>query len=269
MLAAMSHLPTRRDVLRMLGLLGLAPLASLAGCEPETGAAEPNHADPTVTEHTPGAPKPLYPDGVQAAMDVLLPAERDAAGAILVPGAVEAGAPDVLQIADLVPLVQAQGLLPPGIGAILAGSGALDIGLHQVVAATLDGLAFAQRPLTAFRDLPRDLQEAAIEAGFDDPAAGPVLQALRAACFLAWLGAVTSDVGLRAIGYPPFEDFAAGVAVSGYPRRLTGEQIDPQDPDFATLQAGGLLDDYTYNLTPVPTPGDDLSGVLNEHGDLL
>ena len=48
---------------------------------------------------------------------------------------------------------------------------------------------------------------------------------VRSACFVAYLGAAYSDVGLREIGFPPFENLADGLAVSGYPRTRTGRLI--------------------------------------------
>jgi hypothetical protein len=91
---------------------------------------------------------------------------------------------------------------------------------------------------------------------------------LRAACFTSFLGAIDSDAGLRAVGFPAFEDMAAGIAVSGYPRTRDGRLIDAETEDLDALARAGELDDYTYNLQPEPTPGDDLSLVINADGDL-
>jgi hypothetical protein len=88
------------------------------------------------------------------------------------------------------------------------------------------------------------------------------------AAFLAWLGAVRSDIGLVAIGYPPFENHADGLAVSGYPRTTDGRLVDAEAEDLAALAASGELDDYTYNQVPAATAGVDLDDVLDARGDL-
>ena len=44
--------------------------------------------------------------------------------------------------------------------------------------------------------------------------------------------------------------------------------IDAATEDLDALALTGQLDDYTYNLDPAPTSGDDLSAVLGPTGDL-
>jgi hypothetical protein len=168
----------------------------------------------------------------------------------LLSGSVEAGAERVLSLDNFVFLARAQGLLP-NVAADFEAPGGFDEAFHRLLNADLDALAFLQRPLTEFRHLPPHLMEAAVKAGFDDPALAPQLGFVRAACFLAFLGAVHSDAGLVAIGFPPFEDFEQKIAVSGYPRLL----------------ASGATDDCTYNRAPDPTPGEDHSLVIDANGD--
>lgn len=189
---------------------------------------------------------------IEALMDVILPAEYGANGSLVSPGAVEAGAYSVLQLDRLVPLARAQGLLPPLPDWIDENASVLDPATQGLISAELDRMASEYTLFTPFRELSRDQQERAVADAFVDPDRAPVMEFIRAICFLAYLGAVTSDVGLQAIGYPRFEDFADGLAVSGYPRTVDG-----------------VVDDYTYNLAPEATVGDDLSGVLNADGDLI
>ena len=116
----------------------------------------------------------------------------------------------------------------------------------------LDLMASFEMPLTPFSALPAATQSAIVARAFDDPLRRPVLLVIRAVCFLAYLGGGPSDLGLRAVGFPKFEDLADGVSVSGYPRMTDGR-----------------VDDYTFNQQPAPTSGDDLSLVLTPNGDLL
>jgi hypothetical protein len=227
---------SRREVLLVLGALGF----SAAGC----GGLERRRESPAGEEEEPAPPiEPPPPDGrwssnLRALMDTLLS------------GSVAAGAEQVLSLDNFVFLARAQGLLP-GIAPDFEAPRGFDEAFHRLLNANLDLLAALQRPLTEFRRLPPELMEAAVKAGFEDPALAPQLTFVRAACFLAFLGAVHSDAGLVSIGFPPFEDFEQKIAVSGYPRVL----------------AGGEVDDYTYNREPEPTPGDDLSLVIDPNGD--
>ncbi|MCA9664755.1 MAG: hypothetical protein KC503_04175 [Myxococcales bacterium] len=241
---------SRREIIKIIGALGL-PTLSL-GCGDPNAQAQPQPRPDAGAPPDAQAARARYRDNVAALMDVLIPAERDARGAVTSPGALEAGAEQVLELANLVHLLRGQGLLPPLPASFTDGLDGFDGALRALVNADLDVLAFAQAPLTPFRRLAREQMERAVQAGFDDPLRRPVFELVRTACFVAYLGAVTSDVGLRAIGYDPFEDFAGGVYVSGYPRR----------------RADGSMDDYTYNRAPAATPGDDLSGVLDADGEL-
>ncbi len=246
-----SRLLSRRQTLAaMLGGLGVSVVGDL-GCGDSGGEwAPPAPSLPKEIPETGGrVPSSLrYADNVDALCDVLIPAERDHVGQIVSPGARETSPGKILRIEGLEELGDA---------------------FRVVLNGDLDALALLQRPLTPFRDLPRKLQEAVVRNAFADPARRPAMLVMRAACFTAYLGAASSDVGLRAIGYPPFENFADGLAVSGYPRTRSGRLIDASTEDLAALEAAGDLDDYTYNRAPAPTPGDDLLGVLDTDGDLL
>ncbi|MCB9736682.1 MAG: hypothetical protein H6745_29235 [Deltaproteobacteria bacterium] len=260
---------SRRSVLKLFGLAPLVAACDLGGASPG-GGERPDDDAPDVIVHEPPPVDVDHPDNLQAAMDLILPAERDATGALVSPGAVEARAMDVLRLADLLPLTTSLGLLPPRVVDALPPG---DTSLALAIDATLNALAAEERPFTEFRELPRDLRERALVRGFDDDATEPLLTVLRAACMLAFLGAVTNDVGLVAIGFPPFEDPAHGVVVSGYPRLVgAAAPLDLATTDRADLvawAAAGQLDDYTFDRAPDPTPGDDLAAVLDAHGDLL
>ncbi len=210
-----------------------------------------------------------FADSVDAAFETILPAERDAQGRVVVPGAREAGADRVLSTEGFGLYALAQGFvpgLPDRVVSLLERAGdAFRIAAN----AELDALAALRRPLVAFRDLPADLREEVLAGAFDDPARKGTVLVLRAAVFAAYLGAITSDVGLRAVGFPKFEDWSAHLAVSGYPRtKKDGRLLDPAKDDLAAIAQKGDLDDYTYALAPEPTPGDDLSLVLDANGDL-
>jgi hypothetical protein len=160
-------------------------------------------------------------------------------------------------------------LLPPLPEADVRRLGGASDLFRAALNAELAVLAARERPLTAFRDLPRATQERIVTEAFDDDARRPLMLVARAACFLAFLGAITNDVGLRYAGFPPFESFADGLAVSGYPRTKSGRLVDASKEDLPSLAAKGDLDDYTYNRAPALTAGDDLSTVLDADGDLL
>ena len=262
----MSPRMTRRSALEALVGLGLVA----AGCRPRAAddANAPSPSLPPETGSGPVAPS-AYSDAVDALSDVLLPAERDGAGKVLSVGAREAGAHEVLRAASFVPLAQAQGLLPPLPDSVMTRLADLDGAFRDALNAALDAAALLQKPLTKFQNLPRALQEAAVDQAFADPAQKPALLVVRAACLTAYLGAVQNDAGLQDVGFPPFESFADGLAVSGYPRTKAGRLVDAATEDLAALAASGDLDDYTYNREPEPTPGDDLSSVLDANGDLL
>lgn len=252
-------------------LVGLGVLAS-AGCAPaESGDGAP--APPfDLPGQVPGGDvgaRGRFADDVAALCDVLLPTELDASGKVLSPGAREADVDGALRLEDFVALASSQGILPPFAEADLRRfEGATGV-LRAAMNGELALLAARERPLTAFRDLPRVDQERIVRDAFDDDALRPLLLVARAACFLAFLGAVTTDVGLRYVGFPPFESFEDGLAVSGYPRTRSGRLVDATKEDLAALAGKGDLDDYTYNRAPAPTPGDDLSKILDANGDLV
>lgn len=234
----------RRELLGLLGWLGLGSLTvHLGACARPLGGDEQDEDE---------LPDPELPDGaaddLRAALDVMIPAAPDGTGAV------EAGALEVLALDRFVPLARGLGLLPalpPDWQEAVAGGA--DPLFQSLLAAELDAMAFEQRALTPFRYLSRAEQEEAIALAFADPRRRPVMQFLRSVAVWAYLGAVVNDLGLRAVGFPPFEDFAGGLAVSGYPR----------------MAADGTVDDYTDNRAPAPTPADDLSLVLDARGDLL
>lgn len=256
---------SRRHALAFLAELGALPLISACSGDGE----RPPPPDWVVDEPpSSGAPIPAFADAVDALLDVMLPAERGPDGALLSPGALEAGANGLLALDDFARLAAARGLLAPLSDDVLALLAQGSVAFRATLAAELDLLATWQRPLSGFRDLPRHLQEAAVDDGMGDDALRPLLEVARVAAFLAWLGAVRSDVGLVAIGYPPFEDHADGLAVSGYPRTTDGRLVDAETEDLGALAASGELDDYTYNQAPTPTAGLDLDDVLDARGDL-
>ena len=187
-------------------------------------------------------------DAVDALCDVLLPSEPG------VPGAREADVAAVLRLEGFVPLAVARGLLPPLPPSFLQSIATADArsGLRRALAATLDVLAGVESPQTPFRELTVEARERLVARGFDDPAHRLTFLVVRAACFTAYLGATTNDAGLRAVGFPAFEDWDDRLACSGYPRR----------------SADGTADDHTYARDPGPTAGDDLALVLDDNGDL-
>ena len=257
---------SRRRALVLLGEL-CAGLAGLAGCD-ERDPGWPSWQPPSQTPSQTPADQP-FADNVDALMDVLLPAERDGSGALVSPGAREAGAAAVLDVDAFAQLAAARGMLPPLSEEVLSWLAGGADAFRAAIGAELDALSIEQRPLATFRELSRPLQENVVDRALDDPILQGAVELVRVACCFAFLGAVENDVGLQAVGFPPFEDFADGRAVSGYPRTPGGRLIDAETEDLAALERAGELDDYTYNRQPKPTPGDDLESVLDENGDLV
>jgi hypothetical protein len=263
---------TRREVLEVLAALGLAPMLGCAEEDDDRGIRRPGWLDP------PDDTAPIVPDvdadrTVRALLDVILPAERDEGGALRSPGALEVSALEVLAIRDFVPTARALGLVRDvGLAASLPiepASEAFDEALRTLLARELDARAASHTGGLLFVEASPAERERIVAEGFDDPALRPLLLLVRAACFVAFLGAVRSDAGLVAIGFPPFEDFEDRLACSGYPRSIReGRRLDPAVDDLAAYQARGDLDDYTYARAPAPTESDDLSMVIDEHGDL-
>lgn len=238
----------------------LCGAATALGCDVVTTTDDPLE----LPEDIPGAgPEPSdYADALDAVANVLLPAQRDAKGLVLVPGAREARVDLVLDIASFAPLAVALGFLPPLGGAVqaaLATSGDL---FRIALNAELDALASLERPLASFKDLPFSVKERIVTRAFEDARLGPSMRIVRAACMAAFAGGIASDVGMRAIGFPPFEDLADGIAVSGYPRsRKDGRRLSEG-------AAEDDVDDYTYDEAPAQTSGEELSDLLDENGDL-
>lgn len=259
---------SRRQVLQTLGALGFGASACTGPLISPSDETQRPWRDPPINAQA-EADESARSNNVRALMDVLIPAERDEAGALLSPGALEVGAYEMLELRNFVSAARGQQLLPELPGPLLSGLGGFDEALRSAVSADLDALAFEQRRFVAFRHLPASERIAAVAEGFDRDEISPLLHFVRAACFIAFLGAVRSDAGLVAIGFPAFEDFTDRRAVSGYPRTTSGRLVDPQREDLRELAARGELDDYTYNMAPMPTPGDDLSSVLDAGGDLI
>ena len=239
---------TRRDV-----FLWATSAAALQGCGLFTHV-EPREPTLKLPDEIPAGdakPKSVYGDSVDALFDVLLPVELDAHGAVVSAGAREAGVDQVLETEHFVRLAIAQGFLMPLREEVLVALDDLGGSARQALNGVLDARAQLERPNARFHELPRSTQERIADKAFDDDATKPLMLAARAACFTAYLGAVSSDVGLREVGFPAFENFAEGLAVSGYPRMTNGK-----------------LDDYTFNRVPQATVGDDLSLILTPEGDL-
>jgi hypothetical protein len=187
---------------------------------------------------------------------------------VISPGAREAGVDHVLDGENLLRAAVGLGLLPRLAEATLALFDDFAAEARALLNRELDALATVERPLSSFAHLPLETRERIVESALDDDRLRPLLLGARAACFLALLGAITSDVGLTAIGFPPFEDFAGRRAVSGYPRTPSGRLIDAAHEDLVALANMGQLDDYTFNRAPDPTSGDDLSAIVDGNGDL-
>ena len=244
----MSRALTRREV-----FLWAASTAALQGCGL---LARPESRDPTLKlpDEVPAddaRAKSPYGDSVDALFDVMLPVERDAHGVVSSVGAREAGVDQVLETEHFVRLAIAQGFLSPLRDEVLVVLDDLSGMARQALNTALDARAQLERPNARFHELPRATQERIAERAFEDDSTRALMTAARAACFVAYLGAVSSDAGLRELGFPAFENFAEGLAVSGYPRMTEGR-----------------LDDYTFNRAPQATVGDDLSLVLTAEGDL-
>ena len=231
------HGPPASAISRRELLLGIAAGLAALGCR--GGGAGPIF---TLPAQTPGGdPEVPYADATDALWDAILPAERDAAGATVSPGARECGVDDVLVGQNPVRAAIALGLLPRQDEATVALFDDFAARARVFLNAELDALAQLERPLGTFATLSPAARDRVLAHALDDDRLGPPLLAARAACFLAYLGAVTSDLGLRAVGLPPFEDFADRRATSGYA-------------------------DYTFDRAP--TAGVDVSALVDANGDL-
>lgn len=261
----------RRTLLAWLGASGIVP-ACIA--DPSVEAEEPQLPDRDDVDWPDAPSEPLDDaddasvENVEALMDILIPTERDANGEVIAVGALEAGAMDMLELSRFLPSARALALIPETATPGFEDLETFDAALRGLLSADLDALAFGQHPLTPFRNLARHEQEAVVRDAMEDPLTRPLLVFARAAAFIAFLGATHNDLGLIYAGFPPFEDFDAGVANRGYPRTSDGRLVDVNAEDLAELAARGDLEDYTYNLEPPPTVGDDLSAILDENGDL-
>ena len=201
-------------------------LAAVSACAaPASG--EKNSLGPLPDQKGDSIPKEAT-DDVDALLDTLLPSEPGIAGAR------EAGAGGVLAMKDFGRIAFDRGFIPVEPPAFETVRAALNADLARI--------AF---PLARFADHPRERREQLIQDAMVDK---PIFAAVRAACFFAWLGGFTNDLGLQAVGFPPYENLEDGLAVSGYPRTLKD----------------GTLDDYTYDRAPVASIdlGLDINGDL-------
>ena len=264
----------RRTMLRVLAALGFMPACSLdpsALSDDEEEVLPPWPEGPwnEPPDEPIDDPEEATSANIDALMEILIPSDRDEDGAMISPGALDVGARDLLSLATFVPAARAVGLLPE---AELEGYEDLEVfggALEAIVSADLDVMAGQQHLLTPFSGLTKAEQERAVSDAMNDDLMRPLLLVVRAACFIAYLGAVDNDLGLQAIGFPAFVDLDDRVANTGYPRRTDGEPLDPDSDDLAALDEAGLLDDYTYNREPEPTVGDALSDVVDAYGDLI
>lgn len=188
-------------------------LAAVSACaSPSDGAGG---SLPALPDQKGDAPPKESTDDVDALLDTLLP------------GALDAGVHDVLANEDFGRIAFERGFIPiepPKFESV-----------RDVINADLARLAF---PLARFADHPRAMREQLVDQAMIDQ---PIFQVMRAACFFAWLGGFTNDKGLVEIGFPPYENLADGLAVSGY-----------------------SSDEYSYDRTPVASI--DLG--LDPNGDL-
>ncbi len=255
---------TRRQALVFLGVGS----GWLLGCELPPAPAVPQAKLPEQVPSSEVDKRGVYSDSVDALFDVLVPTERDPSGKVIVAGARDTGVDEVLRTESFLQLAIAQGLVKPISDELVKAFDDLSGAVRTMLNRRLDALASLEKPLAAFHELPPSLQTTLVARLFDDDAARPLLRVMRAVAFVAFLGAVESDLGLRALGFPPFEDLAGGRAVSGYPRTRAGRLIDPATENLAALAAAGELDDYSFNRAPLATAGDDLSAVLDATGEL-
>jgi hypothetical protein len=252
----------------LLALAGVGIAAASVGC----GSSDVPSRPVTLPAQEPGATAPAaepYADALDALADVLLPAERDASGRVVGVGAREARVDLVLDAARFAPLAVGLGLTPQLSDAATAALATSGDAFRTALNLELDALATLERPLAGFKDLPADLQEKIVARALDDERLAPSILLVRAACMAAFLGGVATDAGMVAVGLPPYEDHEGGLATSGYPRRLKSQHlVDAETEDLFAIAAANDLDDYTYNRAPFATPGDDLSAILDERGDI-
>lgn len=204
-------------------------------------------------------------DDVRALMDVLLPSES--MGGVYSPGANDVGAFSLLQLGRYIPAARNLGVLPALPDVVLQEALDFETDIVAFIAAELNAVQDSAAPLTRFSQLSDSQKIDIVTDGFADTTTFPVYEYVRGVCFLAFLGAMESDAGLVAVGYPPFEDFSAGLAVSGYPRTHAGVFIDLGMDGPDALPASGEYVDYTFNETP-PLMMDWIEENLTPGGDL-
>jgi len=231
--------------MQALGAMGLAaglPVAGV-GCiadddlDEDWGDGKEDGADGKITKT------------IKALMDVILPAEYDDSGALVSPGAVECNAYQAIQLKNFIPALMGIGLISEPPTWIVESMSVLDSAFRLAIYADLKRRTGLRK---SFIDLSREKQTEIVAEAFADTGvlgAAPMYLFVRTACMIAFLGGPFTDKGLVAIGHPPYEDFADGLAISGYPRTVDG-----------------VVDDYTYNQVP-PVGGDDVSAIMNPDGD--
>ncbi len=262
---ARSLVLTRRQALLGFALFALTTQAC-AGRSP--AGASTAEADPSAKDPGTLSPRASYEDSTDALLDVLIPADRDAKGVVTCPGAREVSAGRLFGDKELVSLAQGLGFLPALSDDALTAATTSEGGLRDALNAALDLAAARERPLTAFKDLPKDVMSRVVGTMFDDAThlgTGALMEAARVVAFVAYLGAVYDDGGLVAVGFPPYESFADGLALSGYPRTTSGRLVDATKEDLHALAAKGELDDYTWNEAP---PAFAVALGLDARGDL-
>lgn len=221
----------RRGFFQAIALLALGCNATAR----DRDANDDARAKPLDPADVDGTPK--YEDATDALFDVLLPGARE----------VDAGR--FFGDRELVSLVTALGLLSTHDGEALDALADASGGLRAAINVVLDGLASRRAPLARFAELSPASRAALTDEAFDADETRPIIEIVRVVAFVAYLGATYSDAGLVAIGFPPYEDFDAGIAVSGYPRKTKT----------------GAIDDYTYDEEPGPFT---VALGLDDRGDL-
>lgn len=255
---------TRRRALELFGWLAAGTVASACGVRPDESPDASLDVPLSYLDFGPENPS----TNVRALMNVFLPTEYGADGRLLSPGALEVQAFEVLKLSDFISAAQAQGLLPRLPADLEEVVEVVDPVLVGFISTEIDLITTERYGAIRFRELHDDQQRELVEDALDHPERGPVFSFVRSVCFLAFLGAIKSDAGLVDVGYPPFEDFDAGIAQRGYPRTRDGRRVDAESEDLDALEAAGDLDDYTYNRAPAPVAFDDLEDVVNPFGDL-
>jgi hypothetical protein len=201
--------PCRRMFLRYIGITGAVALLPLAGC---TGSDQDADVDP---DH--GGKGDLWDDPhktgtFRALVQVLLPRERDVAGAL------DTNALGALSLSSHLPLVINSGYLPPLPEQLTDHLDVIDELVRDLIVTDLDTAARAKHGLIAsFRTLSIPDQIVLVAERFAERTVAPVFELVRLLSLSTFLGAPFNDRGLQAIGLPAYENFADDLCSSGYP----------------------------------------------------